>query len=105
MIRAGIRNKKKAKDANLLNKLTIYGVNQYDVQYIVEASRPWDPRYLTSAMRPRALSNPRGGSRNLFLGGQTKVPNRKLRAKPESRARSAEYRERSPSRGREAPEN
>ena len=31
----------------------------------------------------------RGGSRNLFWGGQTKVPNRKLRAKPESRARSA----------------
>ena len=30
-----------------------------------------------------------GGSRNLFWGGQTKVPNRKLRAKPESRARSA----------------
>ena len=32
----------------------------------------------------------RDGSRNLFGGGgQTKVPNRKLRVKPESRARSA----------------
>ena len=30
-----------------------------------------------------------GGSRNLLWGGQTKIPNRKLRAKPESRARSA----------------
>ena len=35
------------------------------------------------------LGEIRGGSRNLFWGGQTKVPNRKLRAKPESRARSA----------------
>ena len=32
---------------------------------------------------------PRGGSRNIFWGGQTKVHNRKLGAKPESRARSA----------------
>ena len=31
----------------------------------------------------------RGGSRNLFGGGQTKVLNGKLRAKPELRARSA----------------
>ena len=31
----------------------------------------------------------RGGSRNLFWGGQTKVLNRILRLKPESRARSA----------------
>ena len=30
-----------------------------------------------------------GGSRNLLWRGQTKVPNRKLEAKPESRARSA----------------
>ena len=37
----------------------------------------------------------RGGSRNLFLGGQTKVPNRNLRAN----------RGRNPSRGCEAPEN
>ena len=35
------------------------------------------------------LDWPRGGARNLFWGGQTKVPNRKLWAKPESRARSA----------------
>ena len=35
------------------------------------------------------MGQARGGSRNLFWGGQTKVPNRKLRAKPELRARSA----------------
>ena len=46
----------------------------------------------------------RGGSRNLFWGGQTKVPNRKLRAKPESRARSARVSRAKPeSRARSAP--
>ena len=30
-----------------------------------------------------------GRIQEFFFGGQTKVPNRKLRAKPESRARSA----------------
>ena len=43
----------------------------------------------TARNRIHNLFRPRGGSRNLFWGGQTKVPNRKLRAKPESRARSA----------------
>ena len=33
--------------------------------------------------------NPPGADPGIYFGGQTKVPNRKLRAKPESRARSA----------------
>ena len=53
------------------------------------------------------LNETRGRIQEFILGGQTKVPNLKL---PESRAQSArvsraKYRGRSPSRGREAPEN
>ena len=45
-----------------------------------------------------------GADPGIYFGGQTKDPNRKLRAKPESRARSARV-SRATSRGREAPEN
>ena len=45
--------------------------------------------FLIKFGKPSQLHCSRGGSRNLFWGDQTKVPNRKLRAKPESRARSA----------------
>ena len=42
---------------------------------------------------------------NLFWGGQTKFSNRKLRARPKSRAQTPETRGRSLSRRLKAPEN
>ena len=36
------------------------------------------------------LNTPSLADPRIYFGGQTKVPNRKLRAKPESRARSAQ---------------
>ena len=53
--------------------------------------RPPGPKTILDGSRVTYTPEPsRGGSRNLFGGGQTKVPNRKLRAKP--------------NRGRQAPE-
>ena len=43
-----------------------------------------------SRFMPYIFRYSRGGSRNFFLGGQTMFSNRKLRARPESRARSAQ---------------
>ena len=58
--------------------------------YIINNSLNYPPSNSRILEFTHRLPPLRGGSRNLFWGGgQTKVPNRELRAKPESRARSA----------------